>query len=284
MPGVGPQYPQIHIDFAEKIATYRAKVGAMLERQTVGHLRSEFLKDIGSAFNPLVHRNGIYFDYAKDLDRLRKSRPPWFAVGWSVEGFRLDPEYWIAANTVTTDEAALMLVGVDPRKVNYVALFEAYSQDDRIDEVLYFIEDLFELLVRKFGDPDESLVSIRLADLCLWVEQDGPGVSYELREIIQRRAVQSADADRKTSLSDENKPLHARTREMFQRALFVAAHNSYGLREKKDSAKVAKKIATAGDFIGFKLDPKKLASHIRAGFSQLDEKMAAEIQKEGTQK
>lgn len=277
MPGVGPQYPEIHQTFARKRTRYCDKVRELLRGMSVDRLRSEFLKGTGSASNPLVQRHGIYFDYVKELDQLNKFRPAWFAGGWSVEGLRLDPTYWGAATTVSVKEAALMIVGVEPRKVEYDTFFEAYGEDDRTDEVLYFLEDIFELLVRKFGDPDEADIEIPLADLCAWVEQYDVVVSFVLRDIFRRRSTDSAHKRSEAEAGKPNKPLHARTRQMFQRALLVVAVEGYGLRERKDAAGIARKMVEAGDFVGFSLDAKKLASHIRAGLMQVDPEGGAAI-------
>ena len=279
LPGIGPQYPEIFQEFAERKSSYCAKVRELLARKTVEQLRSEFLKDFGSAFNPLLQLKGIYFDYAKELDRLRKSLPPWFAGGWSVDRFRLDAAYWVDASSITISEAALMFVGLDPRKVQYEALFDGYSLDNRTDEVLYFLEDRFELLVRRFGDPDEDKVSISLAELCHWIAQENITVSYELSEIVKRKGSNADSSGRKSGATDFDKPLHARTRLMFQRVLVIAAIDAYGLRARKDSARVAKLMVSAGDFLGFHLDTKKLARQIRAGFAQLDDEVVAEIEK-----
>lgn len=278
MPGVGPHHPQVHSEFAQKLAEYCDRVSSMLAHKSVEELRNQYLKDIGSAFNPLTKKNSIHFDLFKQLERLKTYCPPWFGVGWSVQGFLLDPKHWMAADTVSIEEAALLMVGVEPRVVRFDALFDGYSQDTRIDDVLYFLEDYFELLVRRFGDPDVGPVQIHLGDLCMWVEQSGIEVSNELGDIIKRRKRLALDVDRKSAL-DQGKPLHARTREMFQRALFAAAFDCYGLTQKTDATKVAKKIAAAGDFVGFRLDEQNLAKHFRAAFSHLDEDGEAELRR-----
>lgn len=283
MPGVGPHHPQVHSEFAQKLAEYRDRVGSILALKSVEELRTEYLKDIGSAFNPLTKKHGIHFDLFRQLERLKASRPPWFGMGWSVQGFLLDPKYWMAADTVSLEEAALLMVGVEPRDVRFDALFDGYSQDTRIDDILYFLEDYFELLVRRFGDPDLGPVQIHLGDLCLWVEQSGIEVSNELGDIIKSRKRLVPDVDRKSAL-DQDKPLHARTREMFQRALLAAAYDRYGLTHKKDVTKVAKKIVAAGDFVGFRLDEKNLAKHLRVAFSHLDEDGEAELSRKKDEK
>jgi hypothetical protein len=284
MPGIGPQYPQIFQEFEQRRSSYCTKIKELLEAKTVVQLRSEFLRSVGSALNPFLQHNGIYFESVAELDRLCKSRPPWFAGGWCVDRFRLDAEYWGAAHAVTAFEAALMLVGVDPRKVIYDALFDGYGQDNRTDEVLYFLEDQFELIVRKFGDPDEAKVSIPIRELSLWVEREDVSVSYELARIVQRKTKNEASKGRKVGTADANKRVHARTREMFQRALVVAAINAYGLHSKKDAARVARKMVSEGDFLGFRLDAKKLALQIRAGFSQIDKEVVAEFAEKALRK
>jgi hypothetical protein len=271
MPGVGPQHPQVHFEFETKLRAYRENVRLMLGRKTIEELRSDYLKNTGSVHNPLTNPHGVHFKLCKELYHLKKTCPPWFGSGWSEQDHLLDVEHWIAATTLSISEAALLMVGVDPRKANYDVLFSSYGYDVRTDDVLYFLEDYFELLVRRFGDPDDDPVVVDLGEFCTWVDGTGLKVSNELLQIIKRRNLGVVTGSRKRVSSDPDKPLHVTSRAMFQRALLVVAIDRYGFKEKKDSAKVAKAIVKAADLIAFSLDEQNLAKHIRAGFSQVDD-------------
>jgi hypothetical protein len=279
MPGIGPQHSDVHFEFEKRLDAYRDDVSSMLARKSIEELRSDYLKSIGSVHNPLTKTSGVHFKLCKELNDIRKTRPPWFGSGWSEREHLLDVDYWIAAETVSLDEAALLLVGVDPRKTNYEALFDGYGRDHRINEVLYFLEDCFELLARRFGDPDDGFVEIGIRDLCEWVLGTSLKVSNELGEIIKRRKF-AVDSGRKNRTSpDQGKPTHGRSRMMFQRALLAVAIDQYGFKGPNDSARVARAIAKAGYYVAFDLDWQNLATHIRAGFSQIDKGELAEWQK-----
>lgn len=279
MPGVGPQHPQVHSDFEKRLQAYRENVRSTLADKSIAGLRSDYLKGVGSASNPLTKPHGIHFELYKELQLLKKTRPPWFASGWSEKGHRLEANYWMAAETLSIDEAALLLVGVDPRKANYEALFGAYGIDLRTDEVLYFLEDYFELLVRRFGDPDSGPVVINLCELCTWVKETGLSVSTQLDEIIKLQKPTGTQVYSKRTDQSRDKPLHGTSRAMFQRTLISIAIHRYSFTQNKDSAKVAKAIVEAGDYVGFSLDEQNLAKHIRAGFAQISDDEKAEMRK-----
>jgi hypothetical protein len=276
MPGVGPQHPQVHFEFETKLKAYRKNVRLMLGRKTIEELRSDYLKSTENVHNPLTQPHGVHFQLCKELNCLKKTRPPWFGSGWSEQSHLLDVGYWIATTTLSINEAALLMVGVDPRKVNYEALFGWYGNDVRTDDVLYFLEDCFELLVRRFGDPDDGLVVIDLGEFCTWVEGSGRTVSNELEEIIKQQNLGVVTGSRKRGSPSQDKSLHGTSRSMFQRALLAVAIDHYGFKEKTDSARVANAIVEAGAKIAFSLDKENLAKQIRAGFVQVDEKEWAE--------
>ena len=279
MPGVGPQHPQVHSDFERRLQAYRENVRSTLADKSIAGLRSDYLKGVGSASNPLTKPHGIHFELYKELKHLKQTRPPWFASGWSEKSHRLDVNYWMAAETLSINEAALLLVGVDPRKADYDALFSAYGIDLRTDEVLYFLEDYFELLIRRFGDPDNGPVVINLGELCTWVKKTGLSVSTQLNEIIKLQKSTGSQVYSKRIDPNRNKPLHGTSRAMFQRTLISIAIHSYSFTQNKDSARVAKAIVEAGDFVGFSLDEQNLAKHIRAGFAQISDDEKVEMQK-----
>jgi hypothetical protein len=276
MPGVGPQHPQVHFEFEMKLKAYRDSVRSMLARKPIEELRSNYLKSTKNVHNPLTQLHGVHFQLCKELNRLKKTRPPWFGSGWSEQDHHLDVEHWIAATTLSISEAALLMVGVDPRKANYDVLFSSYGYDVRTDDVLYFLEDCFELLVRRFGDPDDDPVVIDLGEFCTWVDGTGLKVSNELVQIIKRQNLGVVTGSRKRVSPDPDKPLHGTSRAMFQRALLAVAIDHYGFKGKRDSARAAKAIVEAGAKIAFCLDEQNLARHIRAGFIQVDDTEWAE--------
>ncbi|MEY8119972.1 hypothetical protein AB9F26_17175 [Falsihalocynthiibacter sp. BN13B15] len=277
MPGVGPQYPQVHFDFEKRLKSYCVKVSSMLENKPIDELRAVYLKNGESILNPLTSPQSLHFELYYNLEQLKKCRPPWFGSGWSERNHLFDIEYWMAAHVVTINEAALLLVGVDPRKTDYDALFGAYGIDNRIDEILQFLEDRFELLVRNFGDPEDGPISIKLADLCAWVRDKNLSVSDQLSEVIKRRLTGIPNEKSKQVKNTDDKPLHGNTRALFQKVLLVVAIDHYGLKTPKDAAKAAKAIVEAGDFVGFSIDAQNLTKLIRAGFSQLDDDVKAEM-------
>lgn len=271
MPGVGPQHPQVHFEFEIKLQAYRENVRSMLARKPIEELRSDYLKSSENVHNPLTQPHGAHFQLCKELNCLKKICPPWFGSGWSEQGHLLDVGYWIAATTLSINEAALLMVGVDPRKVNYEALFGGYGNDVRTDEILYFLEDCFEILVRRFGDPDDGPVKIDLGVLCEWISLSGLRVSPELQAIVQRRLGSAQGTKIKQTAVEGPVVLHGHTRAMFQRLLLVVAIKKYGLLRLADAGKVAKAMVEESYFLGFSLDKVTIAKHIRAGFSQLSE-------------
>jgi hypothetical protein len=86
MPGVGPQHPQIHNDFEKAIQAYRENVRSLLADKSIPELRSEYLIVVGSTDNPLTKSDGVHFKLCEELNYLKKTRPPWFASGWSEVG------------------------------------------------------------------------------------------------------------------------------------------------------------------------------------------------------
>jgi ribosomal 50S subunit-recycling heat shock protein len=284
MQGVGPQHPQIHNDFEKAIQAYRKNVRSLLADKSIAELRSEWLMVVGSVLHPLTKPDGVHFKLREELNYLKKTCPPWFASGWSEKEHLLEVNYWMAVETLSINEAALLLVGVDPRKANYDALFGAYGFDLRTDEVLYFLEDYFELLVRRFGDPDSGSVEINLGELCEWVMARGLVVSTQLNGIIKLRKPSGLEGNVKRTDHDRENPLHGSSRSMFQRALVAVAINHYSFKENRDSAKVAKAIVEAGDYIGFRLDEQNIAIHIRAGFAQISDDDKAEMREKHDEK
>jgi hypothetical protein len=279
MLGVGPQHPEIHYDFEKAIQAYRENVRSLLADKSIAELRSEYLMVVGSTDNPLTKSDGVHFKLCEELNYLKKTCPPWFASGWSEKEHLLEVNYWMAVETLSINEAALLLVGVDPRKANYDALFGAYGFDLRTDEVLYFLEDYFELLVRRFGDPDSGSVAINLGEMYEWVKETGLAVSTQLNEIIKLRKPSGHEGNVKRTDHDQDKPLHATSRAMFQRVLIAVAICRYSFTKIEDAAKVAKAIMEAGDHIGFRLDEQNIARHIRAGFLQISEDEMAAMRK-----
>ncbi|SFR44999.1 hypothetical protein [Litoreibacter janthinus] len=278
MPGIGPQHPEVHFEFKERLAAYRSNVNLMLSRKPIEELKSDYLMSVGSTLNPLTKPHGIHFELVNELKGIRKTRPPWFGAGWSERAHLLDVDYWVAAATVEIREAALMLVGVDPRRANFEALFQAYGLDPRTDEVLYFLEEYFDLLDRRFGELTEPPVGIATVELYKWVADSNLKVSVQFERLVERKL--GAGPYSEIKLGDKNSPkpkggfplidqtenMHGNTRSMFRRALIAMAMDKYKMETSSDAGKVAKAIVDAGDLIGFNLDKKTMVKELRAGF------------------
>ena len=277
MPGVGPQHPEIHFDFKSKLDIYQRKIVAKLNTLPMDELQANYLMPKGSALNPLTKKHDIHFNLAKELASLKRQCPPWFGAGWSEKSHSIEIDYWTAVKTVNIDEAALMLVGVEPRLICYDNLFNAYEFDSRTDEVLYFLEDRFELLIRRFGEPKNGILSIPTDDLYAWVNETDLLVPLQFRSIIKNVLGDAPKTTNRQRLPDEPKDLHGSTRSMFQRALAVVAIEKYELFNLAGAAKAAGEIVESGDFRGFSLDKQNIAMQIRAGFGQLSEDEKASL-------
>jgi hypothetical protein len=159
----------------------------MLSRKSIEELKSNYLMSVGSTLNPLTKPHGIHFELVNELKGIRKTRPPWFGGGWSERAHLLDVDHWVAATTVEIREAALMLVGVDPRKANFDSLFKAYGVDPRTDEALYFLEGYYDLLVRQFGELTDPPASIETKELYEWVSGSELEVSSQFKGLIESK-------------------------------------------------------------------------------------------------
>jgi len=169
-----------------------------------------------------------------------------------------------------------MLVGVDPRKANYDALFlDSYGKDERIDDILYFLEDRFELLVKRFGDPKDILVSIELEELIDWACTSGQKHPTRSNELGARRQRVGGAVGR--AKGTKEKPLHKSTKDLLGRVLVTVAIDHHNLTTKQNAAKVAKEIKHYGDELGFSLDDQILVKLIKAGFDQIDDRIKDEM-------
>lgn len=283
-PGIGPVHPAVHMEFKQRLDSCRTNLTNTLNNIGVESLVAEYSHSAYSSLNPLNQLNGIHFELVKELQFLKANMPPWFGCGWCENSRKLDVDYWCAATQVRIDEAALMIVGVDPRCAQYDGLFTAYGNDFRVNENLYFLEDIFELLVRQYGDPEHGAVWISCHDLCGWVNKTGLKVSFELQKLFERVRSEFGAAGVSTMVEPEAVKLHGNSKLMFQRLLLTLAVEFYGLKGHAGAAKVARKMVSAGDFLGFNLDSANIAKQIRAGYGQLSEDAKAEIVKRHDEK
>lgn len=233
-------------------------------------LESDFPKICAASFNPLFDQHGRLSHLAKALARLKAKVPQDFIGGWSIKGKEIDTQYWRGSQTYTLSEAALLSVGLDPRKVNYDALFTTYGRYIEADEALYFLEDQYELIAKGMdANPQNQADTIDADRFFNWVKAYNVRIDERFRRLLNDRLKSRTSlrvtADPQTPTVGD-KPLHRSSWDLHARIITAMAVTKYGLKRANQIGGVAKAIQNDGDLTGLNFDIKALRQLLRAGF------------------
>jgi hypothetical protein len=273
MGGAGPEFPGLHQDFAEQLATLRADLAAALQCYSIEQLASDYPASRTASRNPLFDPHGRHGRLARRLAKLKTAAPGDFDGGWGVEGKEVDVAHWRGFASYSLAEAALLSVGRDPRHTNFHAVFKCYGRSEQADEVLYFLEDRYEAIANAFDlDADDPTAKVNADRFLDWVKDHSVRIDERFRRMLRERQNRSTGAEERPTPAEQipaqDKPLHGSSRKTHARIILAMARSCYGLEGETNIGKVAKAIQRDGDLLGQNFDAAVVRDLIRAGLEQ----------------
>jgi hypothetical protein len=208
----------------------------------------------------------------REKTRLLKTLPAWFAGGWGVTKKAADFKKWGAVKKLRLDQAALLCVGVEPDETDYDSVFSDYGKDPRTDEVLYFLEDVFQAIERGLGLPSEDDAELSQADLHAWVAKSRYKIARGYRRMLDERMKERIEVPSSQNsiahASHNSTPLHKSSLKLHARIILAMAMSKYGLESETDIAKVAKQIEHDVHLRGLTAETRSIVKLLRLGLAQ----------------
>ena len=273
-PSVGPSFPEVIDAFEVDLEKLITDIRSLLWGHDVDRLERDFQDSTAPALNLLFDRNGLYSDIAERLHDLKRSRPPDFIGGWAIAEREIDLPYWRGAASYTLSEAVLLCVGRDPRYTSFDGVTTMYGRSDQIDELLYFLEDLYESVAAGLGvDPENPQACVDAKSLLRWVEDKSIRIDARFRRML-REYHNTGDGPKGPSVNDRvhrPEPLHRSSLKVHARIVGAVAIAKYGLEGKDSIGRVAKKIENDGQLQGLSFDARTVRSLLKLALEQRDE-------------
>ena len=271
--GIGPAFPGVLEAFAAELKDLRRDLTEVLTQLPDERLDREFPDTTVPDRNPLFGINGPFGSLARRLAKAKKHVPADYVGGWAIEEKKSDLVYWRGYETIELADLALLCVGRDPRKTTYDALFQVYGRSDEGDELLYFLEDLYEVIANGLRmDPGKPHALVDVDGFGDWVTSKSPRIDPRLRRVLNERKKRT----RKGAPSPEETPtqtegaLHKASLDAHARIVTAMAIAKYDLRADGYLGKVAQKIVDDGDFAGIGLSKSLVRKLLRLGLAQQD--------------
>jgi hypothetical protein len=251
---IGPQYPHLADEYCVDIESIKHDLRVMLAPWSEDELVKRFQKDNYNGCRVLRDPKGTSFLTVKRILALQAREPAWFISGWHVKALEIDAVYWRAFSSCTLPELTLMSVGLDPRKVNFDALFERYGHLGLQDKMLVFLEDQYEAIANGLGvDPDDERASISLSEFYTWVMQVKFKIDGRFRALLRDKFANETGAAEKISPKvavRDSKPLHKSSYNLHAKLIYTMAVEKYGFKSLKDVGRVAKRIQHDAELLG----------------------------------
>ena len=269
---IGLGFPEVFVDFEKTLCELRDDIRGILQKVEDKELDLGFPPSTTPNFNPLFDRKGLFSAIAKRLHRAKRDMPPDFVGGWAIKEAQVDLSYWRTFQTYSLHQAALLCVGRDPRKTSFDPLMEKYGRSPQADELLYFLEDLYEALANGLGlDPEDGETTVNAQALLNWVNVKTVMIDPRFRRMLKvYHPVSSGPTVSPQGLkAREDKRPHGRTFQAHARILGAVATAKYGLDGTSSVGRVAREMVHHGDLIGLGFDLKTVRGLLCSALDQL---------------
>jgi hypothetical protein len=251
---IGPSFPKLAASYHADIQAMKTSLLKMLEPWPAEELIKRFKEHNYNGRRLLRDPAGTSFVIVNKIQALKEREPAWFISGWHIKAVEIDVAYWRALSSCTLPDLTLLSVGLDPRKVNFDALFQRYGHLDPQDKMLGFLEDQYEAIANGLGaDPDNEEKKHDLLTFFKWVKQEKFKISGRLRTMLREKFPDKPDTASATSTkvtSREPKPLHKSSYKLHAIIVYSMAVEKYGLKGLADVGRVAKRIQHDSDLQG----------------------------------
>lgn len=253
-PSIGPKFPELAEKYYTDIQATKHELRELLKPHSLDWLVSHFQTNNYNGKKVLRDRDGTSFKIVRRIDILRDRKPAWFIAGWHIKELELDVAHWRAFSRCTLIELTIMSVGLDPRKVNYDALFRRYGHLDPQDKMLEFIENQLEAIANGLAlDPDNDLADVDLLDFRKWMKKVKFRVDARFRTLLRNKYGSMTDGAADAQLppsSQKPRPLHKSSYNFHALLLYAVAVEKFGLKDLDDIGRAAKKIQGAAELQG----------------------------------
>lgn len=243
---IGPQFPQLADEYCAEIQAIKETLREMLDPLPQEALTEGFQTKNYNGRRLLRDPNGTSFQIVNRIKSLESREPAWFISGWHVKAVELDAAHWRAFSSCTLTELTLLSVGLDPRYVNYHALFKRYGHLDPQDKMLGFIEDQFEAIANGLGiDPENEEVVVELSKFYAWTKKVIFKIDSKFRTLLREKFNNLSDETASPLPkpgSEELKPIHKSSYNLHARLLYAIAIEKYGMKGLSDIGRTAKKM------------------------------------------
>ncbi|MBB3994746.1 hypothetical protein GGR95_002394 [Sulfitobacter undariae] len=243
---IGPQFPKLADAFHADIQAIKQELYVMLEPWPAEELSKRFQEKSYNGQRLLRDPEGTSFEAVNKIRMLKAREPAWFISGWHVKAVEIDASHWRAFTGCNLPELTLLSVGIDPRKVNFDALFKRYGHTTPQDQMLQFIEDQYEAIANGLGvDPDDEERKHDLLTFYTWVKQVKFKIDARFRALLRDKFSDEPDIAPPTIpmvTVRNNTPLHKSTYKHHAILIYSMAVEKYGLKGLPDVGRVAKKI------------------------------------------
>ncbi|MGJ8530439.1 hypothetical protein [Maritalea sp.] len=243
---IGPHFPKLADEYHADIQALRQVLRKMLEPWSTEELIKHFQENNYNGRRLLRDPKGTCFEIVNKILMLKEREPAWFISGWHVKPVEIDVAHWRAFSSCTLPELTLLSVGLDPRKVNFDALFNRYGHLASQDKMLGFLEDQYEAIANGLGaDPDDESAKLDLLAFYTWVKQVKFKIASRFRTMLRYKFIDEPDTGSavipKVTVRNR-KPLHKSSYNLHAKLIYSIAMEKYGLKTPSDVGRVAKEI------------------------------------------
>ena len=271
---IGPGYPEVFVSFERTLRRLREDIRRTLQNLDDAELDCGFPPSTTPSINPLFDRKGLFAAIARRFHLAKRDKPPNFVGGWAIKEASLEVGYWRTFQSYSLTQAALLCVGRDPRKTSFDQLMKQYGRSSEADELLYFLEDLYEALANGLGlDPKDGETTVNAQALLNWVNIKTVKIDPRFRRMLKvYHPVSSGPTVPPQGLkAREDKRLHGSTFTAHARILGAVAIAKYRLDGVSSIGRVAREMVNDGNLNGLRFDAKVVRGLLRSALDQLAE-------------
>lgn len=274
MASIGPGFPHCFDAFERELTHIRGDLRNMLERCSDKHLSEAFPDSIAPKRNPLFDPHGLHFNLAKRLQRLKKAVPADFVGGWAIAERAFEPAYWRGFKRYSLGEATLLCVGRDPRQNNFDGLMRLFGRSDAADQMLYFLEEMFEAIAGGFGlPPEDSTAPVEAQALYDWIVRASVTVDPRFRRMLREThaPIKAEPQPARNRPDSPGKPIHRNSLRAHARLVGAMAMAKYGLQDAETIGRAVKAIVNDSHLQGLTVDDKLVRSLLQLALAQVDD-------------
>lgn len=269
--GLGPYFPDVFDEFEADLNAATSHMRQVLSKASEDELTAEFDFQPYSFQNKLTHIQGAHdFTFARRLKTMKERKPAWFAGGWNVASKRGGFAQWCKRESLTLNEVALLSAGIDPSETDFDKVFLEYGKDSRTDEVLYYLEYVYDSIARGLNLDLDCPKTVPLLEIYAWIKSNRFSIDPMFRKALDTRFKGNALSETfrvGTGRSGE-KSMHGATYKLHARILFAIAKSKFGLEDAAQISRVAREIERAVHLEGMTAEPKLIRGLLWGGFEQ----------------